>query len=133
MSAQCDRLRVEWKKGTDEMLATLRAALPSEKKEAAHLRGKGKGKAKRKQAAGDGGGSGDAVVDVAAVARVTVESAKVRLTAEGGPYDGKVFELLLEEGGDARMIGRSSGKKVRKHKSRCFLFGRREEGRGGRS
>lgn len=113
MSAQCDRLRVEWKKGTDEMLATLRAALPSEKKEAAHLRGKGKGKAKRKQAAGDGGGSGDAVVDVAAVARVTVESAKVRLTAEGGPYDGKVFELLLEEGGDARMIGRSSGKKFK--------------------
>lgn len=39
--------------------------------------------------------------------------AKVRVVAEGGPYDGSVFELSLEEDGEASMLGRSTGKKVR--------------------
>ena len=40
-------------------------------------------------------------------------TAKVAISIEGGPYDGSVFEISVEEDGDARLIGRSTGKKVR--------------------
>lgn len=39
--------------------------------------------------------------------------AQIKVSTEGGPYDGCVFKLSLEEEGEARMLGRSTGKKVR--------------------
>lgn len=39
-------------------------------------------------------------------------AAKIKLTAEGGPYNGSVFELYLENDGEPCMLGRSTGKKV---------------------
>ena len=57
-------------------------------------------------------------------------TAKVALSIEGGPYDGSVFEITVEEDGDARLIGRSTGKKVRSsfHVFACVL-GRKGTGR----
>lgn len=40
-------------------------------------------------------------------------TANVALSIEGGPYEGSVFEITVEEDGDARLVGRSTGKKVR--------------------
>lgn len=39
-------------------------------------------------------------------------TAKVSLSIKGGPYDGSVFEIFVEEDGDARLVGRSTGKKA---------------------
>lgn len=82
------------------MLAKLRAALPREDNQ---------------EEAGGGlvaAGEGRGGMMRGGVLAVSRGSATVRLTAEGGPYDGKMFEVLVEEDGDARLIGRSSSKKV---------------------
>eukprot|EP00903_Cladosiphon_okamuranus_P013537 g12609.t1 len=42
-------------------------------------------------------------------------TAKVVLSIEGGPYDGSVFAISVEEDGDARLVGRSTGKKFKNH------------------
>ncbi|CAM9455949.1 unnamed protein product [Ectocarpus sp. 8 AP-2014] len=42
-------------------------------------------------------------------------TAKVALSISGGPYDGSVFEITVEEDGDARLVGRSTGKKFKNH------------------
>lgn len=114
MAERCDRLRAEWKKGTDDMHARLKAALPKAKEadDAATA-------AVIKSGGGGGGGGKDAAsmetdeVDAGELVTAIGGPATLKLTAAGGPYDGAVFELFLEEDGDARLIGRSSGRKVR--------------------
>lgn len=49
-------------------------------------------------------------------------TAKVALSISGGPYDGSVFEITVEEDGDARLVGRSTGKKVRKQRNTKYIF-----------
>lgn len=99
----------------DEASAVLRAKIPSKPPPKTKAAGKKKTKVEGKDVK---------VAAAAAVAEtapdleegnassVSRSVAKVSLSAEGGPYNGSVFEVMVEEDGEPRMLGRSTGKKV---------------------
>lgn len=95
MEESCDKLREQFRDAAEKIRSKVRQALPSSDTP---------GEAGRGEASTTGG------ADVNAATRSS--SARVKVVAARGPYDGAIFELLLEGDGEPRMLGRSSGKKV---------------------
>lgn len=108
---RCSTLR----RKLDEASAALRAKIPS--KPPPKTKGAGKKKTKVegkdvKVAAPATGAETTPDVEIGNASLVSRSVAKLSLSAEGGPYNGSVFEVMLEGDGEPRMLGRSTGKKV---------------------
>lgn len=91
MEATCEKLRVQFREAAESIRAKVRRAFPTE------------GAAGGPEAGGDAGTDGG--VERGGTARV-------KLTVAEGPYDGATFEIVLEEDGEARIVGRSCSRKV---------------------
>ena len=112
---QCAELRRKFEEGS----VILRATIPGVASGGAASSGKStKGGLHQASPLADGvekeaeevdGGAGGEEEEVMAVGG----PAQIKVSTEGGPYNGCVFKLSLEEEGEARMLGRSTGKKVR--------------------
>ncbi|CAM9832132.1 unnamed protein product [Scytosiphon promiscuus] len=85
------------------------AGAPDKKKKKtnkAAAKPKAKARTKRGAAAASAGSEGGDVGEGSPVAMA------ISVSIKGGPYDGLVFEISVEEDGDARLVGRSTGKKA---------------------
>ena len=108
---RCEQLQRKFKEGS----AVLRATVPGLAKGGAASSGKRARVATNETSPPvDGVEAGEATQEAEEEEVVVVVGgpATVDLSTEGGPYNGCVFTLSLEEKGEARMIGRSTGKKV---------------------
>lgn len=99
----------------EEASAALRAKIPSKPPPKTKGAGKKKTKVESKDvkvAAAAAVTETAPEVEVGNASSVSRSVAKVSLSVEGGPYNGSVFEVMLEEDGEPRMLGRSTGKKA---------------------
>ena len=98
--------------------AVLRAKIPDNPQTTGDAKGRKKKDAEEKEGKGkdlDAAAAEDEAKEVAEAKEAVGARgpAKLSLSAKGGPYDGSVFEVTIEEDGEPRMLGRSTGKKVR--------------------